>query len=346
MVPAARTPHDRGMDQLAPPTDAAPSGAPSSDLPPNDVPPSDVPPSDARPSDEFGPLRRSTTKRMVAGVAGGISDRFDVDVNIVRVVFVVLTFVGGLGAAIYLAIWALVPSDDETDEGRGAQPAGRTVFLTVLLLAAAISVGLLFATPWWGGPRLGGGIGVLWFGVVVFVLVVAAQKAVRRRSLGRLAAVGALAVLTITILVVGAFFGLVAMTGVPLAGGIGQRTWQPTSLSQVQATYRTAIGDSTVDLRAVPFTHATVHVTASVAVGRLLVEVPPGVVVDVDAHSGIGSVSYGPGGQATFTPLPNASPGPGSPPPQLVLVAEAGIGQVDLVRAAPDTPGALQAIGS
>jgi len=48
-------------------------------------------------------LRRSTKRRMVGGVAGGIGERFDIDANIVRVVFVVLTVLYGLGAAIYLA---------------------------------------------------------------------------------------------------------------------------------------------------------------------------------------------------------------------------------------------------
>src|SRR5580692_6317002 len=61
---------------------------------------------------EPAPLRRSTKRRMVAGVAGGIADRFAIDVNIVRVAFVVCTCLWGLGAAIYLAMWALVPAAD------------------------------------------------------------------------------------------------------------------------------------------------------------------------------------------------------------------------------------------
>src|SRR5665213_1874351 len=70
-------------------------------------------------------LRRSTKRRMVGGVAGGIAERFDVDANIVRVVFVVLTVLYGLGAAIYLAMWVLIPqsgrhSDDADHSTRGA----------------------------------------------------------------------------------------------------------------------------------------------------------------------------------------------------------------------------------
>src|ERR1035438_1553913 len=77
-------------------------------------------------------LRRSTKRRMVGGVAGGIAERFDIDANIVRVVFVVLTVLYGLGAAIYLAMWVLIPQSgsppDDVDEsaagsGGGGAPA-------------------------------------------------------------------------------------------------------------------------------------------------------------------------------------------------------------------------------
>src|SRR5271167_3813360 len=62
-------------------------------------------------------LHRSRTKKVFGGVAGGIGERFDVDPNIVRVVFVVLALVYGLGIAIYLALWALVPrTPSEGDE--------------------------------------------------------------------------------------------------------------------------------------------------------------------------------------------------------------------------------------
>lgn len=63
-------------------------------------------------------LHRSSTKKVFGGVAGGISERFDVDANIVRVVFVVLALVYGLGVAIYLAMWVLIPRSpvSETDE--------------------------------------------------------------------------------------------------------------------------------------------------------------------------------------------------------------------------------------
>src|ERR1019366_6581496 len=54
-------------------------------------------------------LHRSSTKKVFGGVAGGIAERFDIDANIVRVVFVVVALAYGLGVAIYLAMWVLIP---------------------------------------------------------------------------------------------------------------------------------------------------------------------------------------------------------------------------------------------
>jgi phage shock protein PspC (stress-responsive transcriptional regulator) len=70
------------------------------------------------------PIRRPVKGRMLAGVAAGISQHFDIDVTIVRVVFAVLTIVGFTGIAylggmplylggipLYLACWLLIPEE-------------------------------------------------------------------------------------------------------------------------------------------------------------------------------------------------------------------------------------------
>lgn len=59
-------------------------------------------------------LHRRRSGRMLGGVAAGLADYFDVDPVLIRIGFVVLAFVGGLGVPLYLAGWALVP-DEETD---------------------------------------------------------------------------------------------------------------------------------------------------------------------------------------------------------------------------------------
>jgi phage shock protein PspC (stress-responsive transcriptional regulator) len=56
-------------------------------------------------------LERSGSDRVVAGVAGGLGEYFDVDPVIFRIAFVVLAFVGGAGFLLYPAGWLLLPEE-------------------------------------------------------------------------------------------------------------------------------------------------------------------------------------------------------------------------------------------
>jgi phage shock protein PspC (stress-responsive transcriptional regulator) len=57
-------------------------------------------------------LHRVGQGRMLAGVAAGLADYFDVDPTMVRIGFVALAFLGGLAVPLYLAGWALIPDGD------------------------------------------------------------------------------------------------------------------------------------------------------------------------------------------------------------------------------------------
>lgn len=54
-------------------------------------------------------LMRSRDDQMVAGVAAGLADYFQLDVTIVRLVFVILTLAGGPGLLLYLILWLIMP---------------------------------------------------------------------------------------------------------------------------------------------------------------------------------------------------------------------------------------------
>jgi phage shock protein PspC (stress-responsive transcriptional regulator) len=56
-------------------------------------------------------LRRSREKRMIAGVIGGLSDRFDLNVTMLRVVYVVVSILSAAfpGLLVYLLLWIVVP---------------------------------------------------------------------------------------------------------------------------------------------------------------------------------------------------------------------------------------------
>jgi phage shock protein C len=60
---------------------------------------------------ERGALRRPFSGRMLAGVADGLARYFGVDVTLVRIAFVVLTFVGGAGIPLYLGALLLIPEE-------------------------------------------------------------------------------------------------------------------------------------------------------------------------------------------------------------------------------------------
>jgi phage shock protein PspC (stress-responsive transcriptional regulator) len=83
-------------------------------------------------------LVRPREGRMVAGVAQGLANRLDMPVVLIRVVFVLLTFAGGLGLALYAAGWFLIRSDDEAET-----PAER-LFSGASSTRSWIGIGLVF----------------------------------------------------------------------------------------------------------------------------------------------------------------------------------------------------------
>ena len=54
-------------------------------------------------------LYRSRNNRVIAGVAGGLGEYFNVDPVIVRLLFVLLGFAGGNGLLVYVIAWILIP---------------------------------------------------------------------------------------------------------------------------------------------------------------------------------------------------------------------------------------------
>lgn len=63
-------------------------------------------------------ITRSRSERMIAGVAGGLAAYFNIDPIFVRIAFVVLTLINGIGAILYLVLWLIVPNEGSLAEGR------------------------------------------------------------------------------------------------------------------------------------------------------------------------------------------------------------------------------------
>ncbi len=118
-------------------------------------------------------LRRSTTDRMGGGVAGGLSARFGIDANLIRLAFVLVSLGAGTGLAVYVMAWLIIPAEgSSTSIGRRALADRRTVrvalafvtaFVAVLLLLAA--AGLTFAVGLiWPVSTAVGGLVLVWRG--------------------------------------------------------------------------------------------------------------------------------------------------------------------------------------
>jgi signal transduction histidine kinase len=91
---------------------------------------------------------------MAGGVAGGLSSRFGIDANVIRIVFVLLIVGGGTGFALYVLGWLFIPrTGEQTSIARRALADRRSVSLalamaTILAVALIVvsAIGLNFAS--------------------------------------------------------------------------------------------------------------------------------------------------------------------------------------------------------
>lgn len=57
-------------------------------------------------------LERSRTNRVIAGVCAGLADYFNIDIALMRVLFVVATICGSFGFWMYVILWIVVPEEN------------------------------------------------------------------------------------------------------------------------------------------------------------------------------------------------------------------------------------------
>ncbi len=59
-------------------------------------------------------LYRPKTERLLGGVCSGIGHYFDIDPNMIRIIWVVLTLLSiGVGVIAYLIAWLLIPEEED-----------------------------------------------------------------------------------------------------------------------------------------------------------------------------------------------------------------------------------------
>ncbi|HVS73978.1 MAG TPA: PspC domain-containing protein [Candidatus Acidoferrales bacterium] len=54
-------------------------------------------------------LMRSVTDKKIAGVCGGLADFFDLDATVIRIVWLLAFFLGGVGGLAYIICWIAMP---------------------------------------------------------------------------------------------------------------------------------------------------------------------------------------------------------------------------------------------
>jgi phage shock protein C len=70
-------------------------------------------------------LYRSRQTRMIAGIAGGLADYFDLDVSLVRLFWIITIFFGGGGILAYIIAWVVIPEENSVSHPNEADDSPR-----------------------------------------------------------------------------------------------------------------------------------------------------------------------------------------------------------------------------
>src|SRR5215208_2224390 len=249
----------------------APAGEPGDDIPKADATP---------PSQGVRRLTRSSSDKLIGGVAGGLGRYFGVDSILFRIAFVVLTFAGGVGVLAYV-------DSRIFGERRDANLIGAVLLGIVVLLilgppfffvgpalipiAILIGIGILLWRASGGAGIRGGDPGRLIARAVIALLIgIAAVGAFAGvfilAALGGGTTLAVLAIVAGVALVVAGLSGgarwliapalvlvlplaIVAAADIRVDGGVGERQYRPVSVDDLRPDYELGMGQLVVDLR-------------------------------------------------------------------------------------------------
>lgn len=140
--------------------------------------------------------------------------------------------------------------------------------------------------------------------------------------------------LIVPAVVIGAALIPAAVLDLPLNGPVGDRTWTPQRVEDLDDRYELSIGEGTLDLTQLDLgSGETVAITGSVGIGHLVVQVPAGMTVDIEADVSAGELAlFGVVNSGVGVSDERLDPGDGSAG-TVELDLEAGIGQIEVRRA-------------
>ena len=262
-------------------------------------------------------LTRSSSDRVIAGVAGGIGRYFNFDPVVIRIAFVVLLFFGGAGVIAYGAAWLLVPRDDGTQVRFGGRDILRRGVVGLAILIGTLVVGL--GGAW--AVAVGGG-------TATAIVIIGAGLALIAGAV-----TGGMRWLILPALVLALSAGAVSAADIDARGGVGERTYAPISSAGLRSEYKLGVGKLRLDLRHTDFTPGDHQVHIKLGVGDAEVWVPESVCVSSTAHisagaTGVFSHDYVGGLDHDWEDI--NTPAPGSP--GLTIDADIGVGGLTIMH--------------
>jgi phage shock protein C len=104
-------------------------------------------------------LYRSQVNRMIGGVCGGMAEYFNIDPNLMRLLWVVLAFFGGSGILIYIASLIIIPNNphQQVPETRENVIKDKSLFWGSLLIVIGLfllfrQLGIFYSFRFWHIP--------------------------------------------------------------------------------------------------------------------------------------------------------------------------------------------------
>ena len=323
-----------------------------------------APPATAAPS---APAARQLVRdpyTKLGGVSSGISQHYGLDVSLVRLAFVLFTFVSGFGLLMYLLAWLIIPRakfwPPVGAQPLGRQLSGRELGVGLLLVGALVALfinGGAFSQVLAPLVLIGGGVWLLTqspspstAGAVPAMAdagyvsdttdplvqpplpptpgVSALGSPVPPRSRGRkvaiVAAIGA--VLLIPVAMVAAFVGAVIFSDEITVEAGETQTFEPTTVGAIPTSIVEEEGEIILDLTALEAADFTepVEVDIDLDFGRIEVIVPEELAVNAMAEGFIGEATVFDDNADGFTPEAQFS----SDDPDLILDLSVDFGEV------------------
>jgi phage shock protein PspC (stress-responsive transcriptional regulator) len=96
---------------------------------------------------EVKKIYRSKHDRYLGGVAGGLAEYFNIDANLFRILFILITFTGGIGIILYMIAVFIIPENPLQDEKTRKRLEKDSTFLLAVIL---ILFGLLLLSREFG----------------------------------------------------------------------------------------------------------------------------------------------------------------------------------------------------